>query len=154
MRNYRNINKNYDCTADVALHIADVSVLLNWIIFRLKQRIEDHDRSKLQPPEKEIFDVWTPKLREYEFGSDEYKSALKEMGIGLEHHYAVNRHHPEHFPNGINGMSLIDVIEMVCDWVAASKAKGNKVNLQYLAKRFSISDQLLDIIENTVQELE
>jgi hypothetical protein len=35
------------------------------------------------------------------------------MGDGLKHHYAHNRHHPEFFgEDGVDGMSLVDVIEM------------------------------------------
>ena len=55
------------------------------------------------------------------YESDEYKQVLKEIEEAVQHHYQVNRHHPEHFENGINGMNLIDLIEMVCDWVAASQ---------------------------------
>jgi hypothetical protein len=71
------------------------------------------------------------------------------MGEALKHHYANNRHHPEHFENGINGMNLLDVIEMVCDWKAAADLKGVEPNLDYLAQRFGISDQLKNIIAAT-----
>ena len=40
---------------------------------------------------------------------------------GIEHHYAVNSHHPEHYEAGIAGMSLFDLIEMLVDWKAASE---------------------------------
>ena len=30
------------------------------------------------------------------YGSDEYKACLTEMKPALDHHYAANRHHPEH----------------------------------------------------------
>jgi hypothetical protein len=42
------------------------------------------------------------------------------MGVGLEHHYAVNDHHPEHFAEGIHGMDLLQLIEMLADWKAAT----------------------------------
>jgi hypothetical protein len=33
-----------------------------------------------------------------------------------------NSHHPEHYGNrGISGMDLFDVVEMMCDWMAAAR---------------------------------
>jgi hypothetical protein len=44
------------------------------------------------------------------------------MGDGLMHHDAHNRHHPEFFgEDGVDGMTLVDVIEMLADWKAASE---------------------------------
>lgn len=58
---------------------------------------------------------------------------------------------------GINGMSLFDIIEMVCaDWPAAVKrhADGNLLrSLEINRKRFNISDQLVAIIRNTYREM-
>ena len=53
-----------------------------------------------------------PKLRELTFGSDEYKVALVGMGEGVKRHYAANRHYPEHYENGVNDMTLADIVEM------------------------------------------
>ena len=98
----------------------------------------------------------TPVLRTLTYGSDEYKAALVEMGEGLKHHYARNSHHPEHYPNGIAGMSLLDIVEMLCDWKAASERtkQGNiAASLTHNKQRFGIDDQLFSILENTVREL-
>ena len=54
------------------------------------------------------------------YGSDEYKQFLVGMGEGLNHHYANNDHHPEHWQHGIADMDLIQVIEMLADWKAAT----------------------------------
>jgi len=43
------------------------------------------------------------------------------MKPALEHHYALYRHHPEHFQNGIDDMNLIDLVEMFADWKASSE---------------------------------
>jgi len=43
------------------------------------------------------------------------------MKPAIEHHYKNNRHHPEHFNNGIDEMNLVDLIELLCDWKAASE---------------------------------
>lgn len=33
----------------------------------------------------------------------------------LDHHYQNNDHHPEHFELGINGMNLLQLLEMLAD---------------------------------------
>jgi uncharacterized protein DUF5662 len=45
------------------------------------------------------------------FGSEDYRVAVRELGLAVEHHYAVNSHHPEHFgAAGVAGMSLLDLV--------------------------------------------
>jgi hypothetical protein len=57
-----------------------------------------------------------PKAQDEHLRSDQYKGYLEAMGDGLKHHYAHNRHHPEFFgEDGVDGMSLVDVIEMLAD---------------------------------------
>jgi hypothetical protein len=115
-----------------------------------------HDRSKLQEPEKSGYDMLTIKLKDCAYGSDEYRAALAEAKSVINHHYAANSHHPEHYPNGVAGMSLLDIIEMLCDWKAASERTKQGSIAQSLAHnkvRFDLSDQLAAILENTVREL-
>lgn len=138
-------------------HIAAVRENIRRVSEDLDTRGMDHDQSKLNPPEAEIFEIYTPKLKGTTYGSDEYKQYLKEMKVALDHHYAANRHHPEHFPNGINGMTLIDLVEMLCDWLAATKrhADGDIMKSIEINKgRFGYCDQLAQIFVNTVKELE
>jgi hypothetical protein len=103
-----------------------------------------------------MFAIFTPRLRGMTYGSDEYKACLKEMGPGLAHHYAHNRHHPEHHPAGIDGMDLIDILEMYVDWWASSKrhADGSITrSIEHNKGRFQMSDQLANIFRNTAQNL-
>ena len=51
-------------------------------------------------------------------------------------------------------MTIIDVVEMLSDWMASAQAKKTPIDLDYLAKRFNISDQLLNIIANTLREVD
>lgn len=146
----------YDSRADTEKHIHTVRDLLRAVILDLDRRGTVHDKSKLEDPEKAIFDEYTPKLADTTYGSDEYKQFLAEMKPALDHHYSQNAHHPEFWPNGIAGMSLLDVVEMLCDWKAAtmrhndgSLADSLRINKQ----RFGISDQLAGILENTAKEL-
>jgi hypothetical protein len=76
------------------------------------------------------------------------------MGAALRHHFDANSHHPEHYPNGINGMSFLDLIEALADWKSASVQYGTPLNLEANRKRFGMSDQLFEIFQNTVRELE
>src|SRR3990172_12749776 len=112
-------NMTYDSRSDTYEHIHNVQTFIEMYIEHLLWRMTKHDNSKLQEPEKSMYDEFTPKLRGMTYGSDEYKECLKQMGGALKHHYENNSHHPEHFPNGINGMTLLDLIEMLADWKAA-----------------------------------
>lgn len=112
----------------------------------------DHDKSKLEPPEKENFDVYSEKLNGVTYGSDEYKQYLAEMEPALYHHYAANFHHPEHFHDGIEGMDLFYIIEMLMDWIAASKrhADGNILqSIEINQKRFGYDDSFKRLLINT-----
>lgn len=147
---------NYDSKHDTIDHIGKVMDLLEKIVINLESRSARHDASKLEGPEKSMYDEFTPKLRAMTYGSDEYKECLKAMGPALKHHYEANSHHPEHYENGINGMSLLDLIEMLADWKAAGMrhADGSIAqSLEVNRKRFGMSDQLFEIFQNTVREL-
>ncbi len=112
---------NYDSKADTLLHIKRVSELLTNAACELINRANNHDDSKLAIVEKELFDEYTPKLKSSTYGSDEYKEFLNGLKEALDHHYACNSHHPEHYENGVNGFDLFDLIEMFFDWKAAGE---------------------------------
>src|SRR5690554_5601693 len=99
----------YDSKADMLTHIKRVAELLTEAASELMHRANNHDNSKLAPPEKEVFDEFTPKLKGCTYGSDEYKCYLKGLKFALEHHYACNSHHPEYYENGVNGFDLFDL---------------------------------------------
>jgi UDP-N-acetylmuramate-alanine ligase len=147
---------SYDSRADTYEHIGKVRAFLNMAIINLILRGQAHDASKLVSPEVESFDEYTPKLKDLVYGSDEYRATLREMKPAVEHHYSVNSHHPEHYDNGVSGMSLMDLLEMICDWKAASeRTKDGNISdsLQHNQERFGYSDELASIISNTVKEL-
>ena len=144
----------YDCTDDVMEHKRKVEYWMGDIASQITGRAKVHDDSKLKEPGKTIFDQWTPNLKQVEFGSEEYHEALKAMGQGLTHHYHSNRHHPEHFQDGIEGMTLVDLIEMLCDWLAAAEEKKVHIDLGYLQQRFGLSDQLVRIFRNTLEDID
>jgi len=133
-------------------HIEAVRNHIGLCIKELLVRAEKHDQSKLESPEKEQFDEFTAKLRGSTYGSPEYKAFLKDMKPTLDHHYANNRHHPEHFKNGIKDMNLIDLLEMLCDWKSSSMRHndGNILkSIEINQERFGYSEDLRKILENT-----
>jgi hypothetical protein len=77
---------------------------------------------------------------------------LEHLAPAFEHHYRCNSHHPEHYgPQGVSGMDLFDLVEMVCDWMAASKRNPQDgVKLAYNVELFGIQDQLAAILANTL----
>ena len=169
-------------------HINQVRKLIKQFNEELYYRGRSHDTSKLESPEREIFDEYTPKLKNTTYGSIQYKEYLREMKVALDHHYAENRHHPEHFSKtykcedcgsiyagfqdecdtckhldslkrvcDISKMNLVDIIEMICDWKAATMrhADGDiKRSIEINKKRFGYGDELEAILLNTVGLLE
>lgn len=147
---------NYDSKSDTLLHIKRVNELLGMAATELIRRGNVHDNSKLEEPEKSEFDRLTPILKTLEYGSDEYKKSLSELQVALKHHYENNTHHPEHYKNGVNGMDLFDLIEMFFDWKAATeRTKGGDIrkSIEYNKVRFNLSEQLIDIFNNTADRL-
>lgn len=142
-----------DSRPDTYKHIQSVQNNMHVLITSLLERQRDHDQSKLVSPELEVFDEYTPKLAACTYGSPEYKNFLEEMKPALAHHYANNSHHPEFHKEGVRGMTLLDLVEMLCDWKAASQrhSDGNlRKSIEINQQRFGYSDELKQIFYNTV----
>jgi hypothetical protein len=150
------MTRDYDSTLDTVTHILRVQGFLTEAIVNLNCRSINHDLSKLQEPEKPMFDHYTPLLREVEYGTDEYKRILDEMRkTALQHHYEHNSHHPEYYEDGIRGMSLFDVLEMLIDWKAASERHPSgdiRKSLEMNTQRWGLSDDMARILANTIEE--
>ena len=146
-----------ECQVETQKHIENVRKYIRFIIDKIDLRGVQHDASKLENPEVELFAEHTLQLAGMSYGSDEYKASLEALKPALDHHYAVNRHHPEHFTDGVNDMTLIDIIEMFCDW-KASTLRHNDGNLlksiEQNAERFHIDGQLKQILLNTARMLD
>lgn len=113
------------------------------VMMKLFKRAIVHDFSKFGPHEAPYF-AKADGLKNLEYGSPAYKKMLKEvLKPALDHHYANNTHHPEHHPGGINDMSLLDQLEMLCDWKAATlrtKDGDIKKSIEYNMGRFGYSE--------------
>ena len=134
-------------------HIEMVRKCIDVVIRGLIKRAEEHDKSKMEEPELQLFVEQTHKLADSTYGSEEYTKFLKELKPALEHHYANNRHHPEHFKKGVRDMTIVDLIEMLCDWKAATMRHSNgnlKKSIEHNKERFQMSQELIDILENSI----
>lgn len=104
----------------VTSHKARVSLNLVKVCAALLRRAWQHDASKFYEPEASMFAKVTPELADVTYGSEEYDRLKKQLAYALQHHYRHNSHHPEHFEGGIGEMGILDVVEMLCDWAAAT----------------------------------
>ena len=143
------------CLAETYKHVKKVQNNLNIFVRDLISRGENHDNSKFEEPELSIFAENTHKLGATEYGSPEYKALLVEVKPAIDHHYSRNRHHPENHRDGIEGMTLIDLVEMLSDWKAATERNkdGNiRKSIDINAVKYKMTPQLKQIFENTVRE--
>ena len=151
-------NKSTDALRKTWEHIDLVMRLLASAQIELMRRQFTHDRSKLVSPEWEMFEQITHKLEGMTYGSAEYEEQRKAMlGEALDHHYSHNRHHPEYFKDGLQGMNLFDLLEMFIDWnCACLRHKDGDINvsIEVNRDRFKMSDELVQIFKNTVPWVE
>lgn len=151
------MSEAYDSSLDTMEHIKQVRTFLDEIVRNIQTRARVHDASKLEEPEKSAFDTMTPKLKGTTYGSEEYKSALAEMRGILKHHYEANSHHPEYYINGIGGMSMLDLLEMLADWKAAGMRHLDGGSLERSLRinkdRYKIPDPLFNLLYLTAKEL-
>lgn len=148
-------NQTYDSRPDTYAHIGRVRDLLTGVVVEFLARAQRHDRTKLESPELEAFNVMTPRLKTTVYGTDEYRATLREMKPAIKHHNEHNSHHPEHYPEGIAGMDLFDLLEMICDWKAAGERHtdnaGLERSIEINQQRFGYGDELRSILLNTAR---
>lgn len=138
-------------------HMQRVSELLGEAAIEMIKRSAIHDRSKLEAvelePQQRLQDV-IARDGHAPFESEEYKRRFETLRPMLDHHFANNSHHPEHYADGVNGMTLFDVIEMFFDWKAASeRGEEASMNITKACERFKVSPQLESILRNTAATL-
>lgn len=145
-----------ECIQETLKHIKRVEQLLNQTVSKLLEHSFTHDASKLAEPELSIFTEFTPKLKDSIYNSEEYKTFLKDMKIALDHHYSTNAHHPECHNGKIENMNLIEIMEMLADWKAASErhiAGSLHDSIIKNQERFGYSDAFKEILFNTEKYL-
>lgn len=137
-------------------HRARFQKYMSRVIRNMADRIVEHDNSKLSAEELEPYASVIGEFGKHQFGSEGYNKVRESLEDALQHHYAHNRHHPEHFAEGIHGMNLVDLIEMLCDWKSATQNTGGNGDLMksigILSEKYGISPQLVQIFINTAKD--
>ena len=120
-------------------HIQDVVDLTNAFADELRERVQEHDWTKVTGPYQSWFyndlcDAITGKI---DFMNGEWAKV---------HYYELERHHlAQHAPDDVN---MFDVIEMLCDCVAAGMARSGEIY------QIKIPNEVLQrAISNTVELL-
>jgi len=125
------------------------------IIQELMKRAEEHDNSKFTEEEFPALVEAMEDIKKFPFGTPEYDEMRKKWEAPFNAHYKKNRHHPEHHPNGIEDMDLVDIVEMLCDWKSASMRQESqgaiKKSIQIGAEKYNLSPQLVKILINTAK---
>ena len=146
-----------DSTHATRAHQIRVMELMQTVMGKIMDAAVNHDASKLVEPEKSVFDVFTPRLKHLDYGTPAYAEALKHMKPALDHHYANNRHHPEFHENGIHGMDLLYLIEMLADWKAAGErhtdSKGLANSIKINAERYGYDEGFAALLTRTAERL-
>jgi len=128
---------------------------MNNIIQDLMWRAEQHDMSKFDEQEFKTLVALIADIQKHPYGTPEHEEMRKKYAAEFAIHHSKNRHHPEHFKNGVEEMNLMDLLEMLCDWKAASmrqESGGNIENsLKIGAEKYNIPPVLLKILENTAK---
>lgn len=148
-------NKEREALDDTLAHIRKVQFYLHEVCRRLMKRAREHDASKLKEPE-------FSKFAEVDFPSgsqvndEEYQAALDQLNEALDYHYAYNDHHPEHHASGIEDMHLLQLIELIVDWKAASERHDDGDifhSIESNQERFGYSDELKRLLRRTAEVL-
>lgn len=126
---------------------------MNKMIHELISRAEVHDKSKFDEDEFPHYSKITSEFENVPYGTPEATEIREKFKDLFERHAKKNRHHPEFHPNGIDDMTLVDLIELLSDWKASSIRDNNDImkSIQICGEKYKISPQLLKILENTAK---
>lgn len=142
----------FNTITSILKHKDSVRSKLLFIARELTKRSAMHDDSKLQSPEIDWL-IEMDKEPRVEYGSKEYYQKMHKWHKFFTHHYNVNRHHPDHFINGIDGMNLVDLSEYLIDIISYFDEMhvGDAIRvIEEQKSRFRLSDQLAQILKNTL----
>lgn len=137
---------------EIFKHKKSVKEKLNFLSEELADRAEHHDDSKLKKPEIGWL-IEMDKEPIFKYGTPEYFEKKKKWQKFFDHHYALNRHHPEHFIQGVQGMTLIDLCEYCCDIISYFAEMHPKQAIQTVEQqqsRFGFDEQLTQVLKNTL----
>lgn len=133
-------------------HKSSVKEKVAYLSNKLKERAEKHDDSKLETPELNwLIDM--DREPRYTYGTPEYFDKMKRWQKFFDHHYKRNRHHPDHFANGVHDMNLVDLCEYCCDIISyydEMHPEDAIKTIEAQKERFGFDNQLSDVLKNTL----
>lgn len=135
-------------------HQGFVRKYLRKLASALENRATIHDLSKFSQDEFGGFVDIQRIARTTKYNSEQYRESIDTDPVKL--HFSRNPHHPEHYSNGIDDMSLLDIIEMVIDWQSAAETYGQssfEESLPEQVKRFKLRPEHLYLIKLIAEEL-
>ena len=138
----------------VAAHIRGVQTWMRHVIMLWTNRMVTHDQSKYSSPELPLIHQ-KARLDSIPLNTPDYYDALSQIKSAVQAHYECNTHHPEHYANGVLDMSLLDLMEMICDWRVAAEMNGTDLTVSFekCVERFCISQELRTVLMNTYREM-
>ncbi len=138
----------------VAAHIRGVQTWMRHVIMLWTNRMVFHDQSKYSSPELPLIHQ-KARLDSIPLNTPDYYDALSQIKSAVQAHYECNTHHPEHYANGVLDMSLLDLMEMICDWRVAAEMNGTDLAVSFdkCVERFDIPQELRTVLLNTCKEL-
>lgn len=154
-----------DIMRETLKHIRRVGMLMLDVVHRLQISAMKHDDSKFSEEEFEFFAQETAGLKAMTYGSPEYKEALARLQPALNHHYMKNSHHPEHYAKVSNDiwsgkafsqMDLLDLIEMLADWKAATERNENgdlRKSIENNSERFGYGREMTNLLIVTAERM-
>ena len=134
-------------------HKKSVKKRMLFLAKEITKRAEEHDNSKLTKPEL-FWLIQMDKEPAVKYGTPAYFEKQKRWKKFFQHHYKMNRHHPDHFGQlGVYGMTIVDLVEMMCDVVSYCQElhvfQADKI-IEEQKRRFGIDENISQIIINTL----
>ena len=136
-------------------HRETVAEFLHNLSDYFRARAREHDQSKLMFDEFEGFARINRVARNHAYGTKEYEESMaseKEPGGAIHLHFSRNAHHPE-FHDSPKDMGLLDLMELVIDWKAATLTYGTNTlaeSMPVQRKRFDFDPWQWRVIDEMV----
>ena len=140
-------------------HRDNVGNLLKRFTTQLELRSFTHDLSKFELDEFVGFcelDARRSHSKEV-YGSKSYEAGIKDIDA-VKLHQSRNSHHLEYHPNGLDDMSLGDVVEMLIDWEIARRERDAESDIektwQIRQQRFGLTDYQITFLRDIWERME
>jgi len=156
------LSSQYRWVKNASLHYGGVLRHKGWVCayaiefcLSLIWRALIHDLSKFLGDEARSFIDVVDQLATTEYGSERYKELMQQIRPCLDRHYYRNSHHPEHHRRELEGMTLLDIVEMFLDWKAAVRRHDTgdiMVSIRRNKSRFRMG-KLAEILSNEARRV-